>query len=205
MTRLARWILPLLGLGGGEVAAQDDTKVEIGPRLLMVTAGGVPTNDMAGYGVFGSYRWKPRWRLGFALDWVGGDFEVPNEVVQISTPEVVDSTVESLVVSAWVERTYGRWFWTAGLGFAAPDVDDLSGPTAGGGTFDLTTDAGSETIVSGTGGLRWSWGRRLSAEIALRVDHHLAGWTVRDRVSGRTGTIGSYTAYGVHAGLGWRF
>jgi hypothetical protein len=37
------------------------------------------------------------------------------------------------------------------------------------------------------------------------VDRHLADWTVRDRVSGRTGSVDDYTAYGVHAALGWRF
>ena len=182
-----------------------EERFEIGPRLLLVTAGGVPTNDMAGYGIQGSLPLRPAWRLGFALDSLSGDFEVPNEVVQIATPEVFDSTVEMVVVSAWVERGYGRWFWTAGLGFASPDVDDLAGPTLEGGAFDLTTDAGTETILGVTGGGRWSWGARLRAEVALRVDRHLADWTVHDRVSGRTGSVDDYTAYGVHAALGWRF
>ena len=198
-------LLALLFLDTTAAEAQDDSRAEVGPRLLLVTAGGVPTNDMSGYGIQAVFRWRPKWRLGVALDSMGGDFEVPADLVQITTPEVLDSSIESLVVSAWAERAYGRWFWTAGLGYASPDVEDLAGPTSTGGTFDLTTDAGSEIVLSATGGIRWSMGRRLTAEIALRVDHHLAEWTVHDRVSGRTGSIDDYTAYGAHVGLGWRF
>ena len=203
--RRAWWIVSVLALGSVSPTEAAEERFEVGPRLLLVTAGGVPSNDMSGYGLQGSLRLRPGWRLGFALDSLGGDFEVPSEIVQIATPEVFDSTVEMVVVSAWVERGYGRWFWTAGLGFASPDVDDLAGPTLGGGAFDLTTDAGTETILEVTGGGRWRWGGRMQAEVALRVDHHLADWTVRDRVSGRTGSVTDYTTYGVHAALGWRF
>jgi hypothetical protein len=205
MMRRASLTIALSVLCVPAAAAQDVPRLEIGPRLLIVTAGGVPTNDMSGYGVQGLVRWRSNWRLGFALDSMGGDFEVPNEIVQITTPEVLDAKMDTLVLSAWVERAYRRWFWTAGLGFASPDVDDLAGPATAGGSFNLTTDAGSETILSATAGGRWSWGERLRAEAALRVDHHLADWTVRDRVSGRTGSIDDYTAYGVHAGVSWRF
>jgi hypothetical protein len=202
--RRAWWLLTLVAVAA-DIPARAQDRFEIGPRLLVVTAGGVPTNDMSGYGLQGTYRWRPSWRIGLALDSMGGDFEVPNEVVQIATPEVFDSTVEMVVVSAWVEREYGRWFWTAGLGLASPDVDDLSGPTVDGGSFDLATDAGTETVLALSAGGRWSWGSRLRAQVALRLDHHLADWTVRDRVSGRTGSIDDYTAYGLQAALGWRF
>ena len=37
-----------------------------------------------------------------------------------------------------------------GLGVGFPDVDDIGGPTATGGTFDLTYDAKTEFHVVGT-------------------------------------------------------
>ncbi len=189
----------------------DALEFEIGPRSMLVTAGGEPANDMMAVGVYGRYRLQRQWWIGFAVDSLGGDFERPYALVGLTAPEEIDSSVDAVVLSAWIERTYGGqdgklgWFWSAGLGFASPDVDDVSGSTSAGGTFDITTDAGSETLLSLAGGLRRTLGGRWHLEAGLRVDHHFADWRIADRVSGATGSVDDYTARGVHVGVTYRF
>ena len=186
-----------------------DPRFEVGLRYAIVTAGGEPTNDMMAAGVYGLYRLRPRWLIGIGLDSWTGDFERPYELVGLSSTEEVDSTLDSLTVTGWVTREYGssprlRWFWSAGLGFGSPDVDDVTGPLEGGGSFDIATDAGSEILVCASGGLRWNLGR-FRLEAAVRADHHVADWTIVDRTSGLTGTVDDYTAVGAHVGLALRF
>ncbi|HYO12216.1 MAG TPA: hypothetical protein VE685_03360 [Thermoanaerobaculia bacterium] len=184
---------------------------ELGPRFRLLTAGGRPANDMFGPGAYGRYRLNERWLVGFAVDSITGDYERPYEIAGLSSPEEIDSTVDALVLSGWVEREYGRtngklrWFWSAGFGFSSPDTDDITGPVSGGGTFDITTDAGSEILVSVGGGLRRGLGRRWSFEVGVQVDQHFTEWTVTDRVSGRTGTLDNYTTRGLLGGLTYRF
>ncbi len=192
-------------------AQPTDPSWELGPRLLVLNAGGEPTNDMMGGGVYGRYRFNERWLVGFAVDSVSGDFERPFELVGLSSPEEIDSTVEALVFSGWIEREHGRpggrlrWFWTLGLGFSSPEADDITGPTSGGGRFDITTDPGSETQISVSGGLRRYLGQRWGLEVGVRADQHFADWKITDRVSGRTGAIDDYTTVGVQFGLTYRF
>lgn len=184
---------------------------ELGPRLLVLNAGGEPTNDILGGGVFGRYRFNERWLFGFAVDSVSGDFERPYELVGLSSPEEIDSVVDLLVFSGWIEREYGRpdgrlrWFWSLGAGFASPEVDDVTGPVSGGGTFDITTDPGSETMILAGAGLRRHLGQSWALEIGLRADQHFADWKLTDRVSGRTGAIDDYTILGVQFGMTYRF
>jgi hypothetical protein len=184
---------------------------ELGPRIVVLNAGGEPANDLMGAGVYGRYRLSDRWLVGFAVDSITGDYERPYEFLGLASPEEIDSTIETLVFSSWIEREYGnpggklRWFWTAGLGFSSPDTDDITGPVMGGGRFDITTDAGSEVLVSAGAGLRRDLGRRRNVEVGVQADQHFADWKITDRVSRRTGTIDDYTTYGVHFGLAFRF
>ena len=187
---------------------------EFGVRSVMVTAGGEPANDIMGFGLYGRFAAGEKWLVGVALDRAEFDFERPAKALGLEQDpalEAIDATAESLALSAWVERPFasssGRWIWnwTAGLGFAAPDVEDVQGPLAGGGTFDITTDAGTEIIVSITGGVRRLMGEHWALDLGLRVDHHFAEWEVQDRVSGRTTTLDSYTGIGGHFGLAFRF
>lgn len=199
------WMLPAAHAQSGE------PRWELGPRLLVANAGGEPANDLMGYGFFGRYRLNDRWLLGFAVDSITGDYERPYEFIGVASPEEVDSTIESVVFSGWIEREYGgpdrrlRWYWTAGLGFTSPDTDDITGPTVGGGTFDITTDAGSEILVSAGGGFRHRFGARWSYEVGVRANRHFADWEITDRVSGRTGTIDDYTTLTLQGGLTYRF
>ena len=76
-----------------------------------------------------------------------------------------------------------QWFWTAGAGVNSVDVEDQSGPLAGGGTFDIAIDAGTEWVASASVGLRVRLGERFLFEPAMRLDQRFADWDVTDRVS----------------------
>jgi hypothetical protein len=169
-----------------EILAQDDPW-EIGARFNAVTAGGEPANDI----------------LGFAVDRADYDFERPWKVLglqQDPAVEVIDAPAGATTLSVWTEREHARaggrlrWFWSAGLGFGS-----------GGGTFDITTDPGSETVLSGAGGLRLPFAKRWVFDFQLRADGHLADWKVKDRNSAATGSIGGYTGLGGSFVLSRRF
>ena len=178
---------------------------------MILNAGGEPANDLTGTGAYARYRFSDRWLFGFAVDSITGDYERPYEFVGLTSPEEIDGTIDTLFWSGWLEREYGnpdrrlRWFWSAGLGFSSPEADDVTGPSTGGGTFDVATDAGSETLVFVGGGLRRRLGSRWSLEASVRANQHFADWKITDRVSGRSGSIDDYTTIGAQIGLGFRF
>lgn len=194
------------------LARGQEGRLDLGVRAVLMAADGTPANDIPGYGVFGHYRLNDRWKLGFAVDTAEYDFEEPAKIVglqQSESLEAIDALAESTTVSAWVERTFGRerteWFLGAGLGFATIDVPDASGPLQGGGRFDIETEVDTEIVAQLLGGVRRRLGRRWALEFALRADQHFAEWKLRDRVSGRTGTIDDYLALGGHLGVSFRF
>lgn len=200
--------------GASTVAAQSEPRFDFGIRPIVVTAGGEPANDIISLGVFGRYRLAPDVLIGFGIDQAEYDFERPWNVVgleQDSSVDVIDAPTSSTVFSAWIEKQHGnaaspyRFFWGGGLGFAAPSVDDVQGPLEGGGSFALTTDAGTEVIASAFVGARRSLGNRFGVEFALRADHHFSEWQVTDTVSGATGVTGDYTGLGAHLGLYMKF
>ena len=195
-------------------ALAQDGGFDLGVRGIITAGDGEPANDIPGYGVFGHWRMSDRWSIGFAVDRTEYDFEEPSKLVglrQDDDIEPVDTIAEGTVLSAWIERTYPRpagrldWFWGAGLGFASIDVPDAVGPLEGGGTFDISTEADSEVIVTLLAGLHRRLGERWIFEFALRADQHFADWQVTDRVSGNKGAVDDYRALGGHFGLLFRF
>jgi hypothetical protein len=211
-TRLAGVVLVAALALQAPAWAQGD-RFDLGLRGILTAADGEPANDVPGAGVFGHYRFSDRWSLGFAVDSTEYDFEEPARIVglrQDPRVEPVDVLAEATILSAWLERTYQRpgrlsWFWGAGLGFASIDVPEATGPLAGGGTFSITTDVDSEIIASLLGGVHCRLGERWFLELALRADQHFADWKLRDRISGATGAVDDYLAYGGHLGIGFRF
>lgn len=191
--------------------AQSDRRWELGPRVVVVNAGGEPANDMMGFGASLRYSLSDSWRLGFAVDSISGDYERPYEFLGLPSPEEIDSTIDATVLRAWIEREIGaperrlRWYWNLGLGFASPDTEDITGPVLGGGTFDISTDAGTEILAGGGAGFRVRFGRGWNTEIGVRMDRHLTEWEITDRVSGRTGVIDDYTTAELIIGLNYRF
>lgn len=202
-----------LALFPGMTQAQDG-HLDLGIRGTILVADGEPANDIPGFGLFGHYRLNERWKLGFAVDQAEYDFEQPARLLgleQSRNLEAIDVLAESTTVSAWLERSLGdpngrmEWFWGAGLGFASIDVPDASGPLQGGGRFDIETKADTEIVAMLLAGLRRRFGQRWALELALRGEQHFADWQLRDRISGRTGAVEDYLAYGGHLGLSFRF
>ncbi|MDQ5858259.1 MAG: outer membrane beta-barrel protein [Acidobacteriota bacterium] len=209
---LAAILIGLLGLTAAPAAAADGA-FDLGVRGNVLVGNGEPTNDMLGYGIFARFRVSDGWRVGVGVDHTP-EFDVEGVaglVGQSQDPAVdtVDAKASSTVVQAWLERSYpsGRieWFWTVGAGVGNLEVDKVSGPRAGGGTFTVETDAGTEFIAAGSLGLRWFFTRMVALEVAGRLDYHFADWTLVERVSGATSTVDDYLVTGGHVGFTFRF
>jgi len=214
-----RLFLPAIAIGlvclGAAPAAAADGAFDLGVRANVLVGNGEPTNDMIGYGLFARFRVGEGWRVGVGVDH-SPEFDVEGIaalVGQSQDPavEVIDAKGSSTVVRAWLERSYpnasGRfeWFWTVGAGVANVEVDDVSGPRAGGGTFTVVTDAGTEVLAAGSLGLRWFFVPMVALEVAGRLDYHFADWTLQDTVSGATATVDDYLVTGGHVGFTFRF
>jgi hypothetical protein len=191
-----------------------DTRFDLGVRGSITAADGEPANDIPGVGVLGHYALNADWTVGLAVDRTEFDFEEPAKLLGITQDqdlEAIDSVAESTVVSAWVERTYamggGRtlWYLGAGVGAASVDVPDVSGARADGGQFLIHTEADTEIIASALGGVRRVFGQRWYGEVGVRVDQHFADWRFEDRISGASGTVDDYLAFGGHVAIGLRF
>ena len=189
-------------------------RFEVGARGSIMLSDGEPANDVPGYGLFARWRWSERWAIGASVDRVEYDFEQPARLLGLQQDpnlDAIDALATATVVGVWVQRDSsapsGRWswFWGGGLAVASVDVPDARGPVAGGGTFDIRTEPNLEVIASILGGVQWRISRRLFLEVAARVEEHFADWEVTDRVSGLTGSVGSYFAYGGCIGGGVRF
>ena len=195
-------------------ATAADERFEIGLRFDAVGADGTPTNDQLGAGLYGRWRLSERWWLGAAVD-QASDFDVerPYEFLGlVADPrlEEIDAVAESTSLTAWLEREYDRpgrldWFWSVGAGASSVDVDDFAGPLAGGGSFDIAQEVGTELLLLASGGARLRLGERWRLELALRLDQHFTDWRVTDRVSGRTAELDDYLVRGVHLGVACRF
>lgn len=195
---------------GGFLANTQD-KLKIGARAGIYLADGEPANDMIFYGVYGSYLFAPNWYLGVGADFLEFDFEQPYKMLKINSDLVNDASASNTIISAWIEREYGQdsqaWkpFALAGIGFGITDVDDVQGDVPGGGTYDITTDGGTEVIPFIGAGLRNRFNKSFEAEFAVRAQYHIGGWDVKDRISGLKASVDDYFAYGAYAGLIFRF
>src|SRR5688500_2913391 len=152
-----RLFLPAIAIGlvclGAAPAAAADGAFDVGVRGNVLVGNGEPTNDMIGYGLFARFRVSEGWRVGVGVDH-SPEFDVEGVaalVGQTQDPaaEVIDAKASSTVVRAWLERSYPsasrriEWFWTVGAGVGNVEVDEVSGPRAGGGPFSVDTDAGA--------------------------------------------------------------
>jgi hypothetical protein len=154
----------------------------------------------------------PWWaRAGFEL--ASGDFETPHEIVGVAQDPAqadIDADAEYLSFLAWIERVHAwtprdELFVQLGGGWTTVEADDARGPAAGGGTFEIETDADDEILLSAGAGYRRRLWERWVAEVLLRYDHHLADWELRDTVSGATGEVDDYSTWAILIGLGLGF
>ncbi len=195
-------------------ASAQESRYQVGLRGNVLLGDGVPANDILGFGVIGRYALHDGWFAGAALDFYDYDFERTSDVVGIlQDPAVkaIDAAASNTVLSGFFGRRYGEsqrgfdWFWTAGLGIGFPDVDDIGGPTALGGTFDLTTDAGTEFHLMGTLGTSYHLTPTWSATFAARLEHQFMDILVTDRVTGATGKVDSQSPVGAYLSINYEF
>lgn len=195
-------------------AFAQDSKFEIGLRGNVMLGDGLPANDMLGFGVIGRYYLADGWFAGAALDTTDFDFEHTSSILGIpQDPDVkaIDSVATNTILSAFLGKRYGEatrgfdWFWTAGIGVGFPDVKDVTGPVDGGGTFDITTDSGTEIHLISSLGTSYHFSPAWSATFAARLEHHFMDHKLTDRVSGVTTTVDSQTPLGVSLSFNRRF
>ena len=196
------------------ISYAQDSKMDIGLRANVLLGDGIPNNDVLGLGVIGRYRLNNGWFVGAGIDMYEYDFERPASVLGIKqdpNADVIDATTESTVLFGSFGRLYNEtdhgfdWFWSLGLGFASPSVEDISGPTDTGGTFDLTFDVGNEIHLMGTLGTSYNFSKRWSTSFAARVEHHFMDVLITDRVTGTTAKIDAETYTGAYLSLNYRF
>lgn len=195
-------------------AHSDETRYEIGLRANVLLGDGVPANDILGFGFIGRYDLQNGWFAGVTLDTYDYDFERPSKILGIAQDPAVkdiDASASNTVLGGFVGRHYGEsnkgfdWFWTAGLGIGFPDVDNTSGPTDTGGTFDLTFDAKTEIHLMGTLGTSYYFTPAWSATFSARLEHHFMDISITDRVSGSTSKLDSQSPVGAFLSINYRF
>ncbi len=187
----------------------------IGVRALLLS-GGDPANDVFGGELFWKRRLNSGWKIGVGLNALKYDFEKPTDEVDLM-PVIVrgdtpDTKVHSTLLSASVERDFWRssqgrmrWSWSAGLGLNRLQFDNFRGQTTGGDPFDIKIDADPEIVLLGGADFTWSFATRWHLLSGLIVERHFADWTVMDRVSGNTGSVGDYSVLGARVGVGFSF
>ncbi len=202
-------VLALALAAASPASAQE--RFELGGRLDVVGADGEPANDVLGGGLFGRWRLGDRWWLGVGVDHSPEfDVERPYELLGLAgDPEAgeIDAAATSTALTAWLEHRFGDpnrrlgWSWSLGGGFADVSVDDVAGPLAGGGTYAITQEVGTELLLGAGIGLRVRLGGSWEFEGTLRADQHFTDWTVVDQVSGRAIDVDDYLVRGVTLGV----
>ena len=82
----------------------------------------------------------------------------------------------------------------------------MTGATASGGTYSITTDPGTEFLVLGGLGYTTPIGKSdFLFTGSLDAQYNIADWEVTDTISGTSKSLGSYFVYGVKLGISYRF
>lgn len=115
------------------------------------------------------------------------------------------------MITAFAERRYGvgsrqlQPLCSVGLGIKSIDVDPFVGVLDNGTDFDLRIDAGTETVVEGTIGVRYQLTPHWSAMRSVLLQYRFAGWSVTEQISEESTTIDDYTVSGAYFAVGHRF
>ena len=195
-------------------AYADEARYEFGLRANVLLGDGKPANDILGFGLIGRRYRDHGWFFGGSIDSYAYDFERPASFVGLTQDpnvDVIDADGSNTVIAGFLGREYDaddggfRWFWSAGLGVGFAKVDDVSGPTDTGGTFDLTFKVDAEIHLMGALGTTYDFGPKWSASLTGRIEHHFMGIEITDQVTGNTATIDSQTPLGAYLSLNYRF
>lgn len=207
-TRLIAVALPLFLCYSSVQAADGD--YDLGLYASIVGADGEPSNDILGFGLFATRQLNDNWfiDLEFILS-QEADFERPWKVTGLQQDDSVDTidakySSETLMIHAGKKAPFtasSDWYWSAGIGFNSVDVDDVSGPLQGGGNFALVTQADTETIIGVKLGVIHHLSNQWALHYSLRLDQHLADWSVKDSNSSASGAIANYLTYGLNIGI----
>ncbi len=210
-------VLALLCAGcetsGARAQTARERTFELGYHLGTWLGNGEPANDIpVSASLYGRTRIDDGWWIRGGVDLAQGDFETPHELLGITQdPSVddLDADSEYFAMMAWAERVHtigerSEVFWQVGAGVSSVDVDGVSGPVRGGGTFDIETDAGTEYLLSAGAGYRWLW-TNWRLEALARYDYHFADWEITDRVSGASSELDDYGTFALLVGFGYAF
>jgi len=204
----------LLFLGSVSPGFGQESQWEFSVRGNVMQSDGVPASDVFGIGVISRYYLNDGWFAGAALDTTEFNFEQPSAILGIPqdpAAEAVDAASSNTIFSAFMGRQYGDmskgfdWFWTAGLGVGFPDVEDVTGPVDGGGTFDITTNSGTEIHLITSLGTSYHFSSEWSATFTAQVEQHFRDHRITDRISNSTTTIDSQRPVGLSISLNRRF
>jgi len=196
------------------IGQADESKYELGLRGNVLLGDSVPANDILGAGVIARYSLNNGWFIGAGFDAYEYDFERPWKVMglrQDPNVDVIDASADNSVLSGSFGRLYNKtdrgfdWFWTLGVGFASPGVDDVAGLTDTGESFDLMFDVGDEIHLMASLGTSYNFSASWSASFTARVEHHFMDVLVTDRISGNTAKIDSQSPIGASISLNFRF
>ena len=214
MSKISKSFVALLALVASVPAFADRDRNQVGLRVNVLLGSGKPANDILGAGLIGRRYLDDGWFWGGSIDSYAYDFERPVSYVglmQDPNVDIIDADGSNTVVAGFLGREYDaddggfRWFWTAGLGLGFANVDDVSGPTDTGGTFDLTFKVGTEVHVMGTLGTVYDFNPKWSATLSTRFEHHFMDILITDQVTGNTASIDSQTVMGAYLSLNYRF
>lgn len=202
------------------VAALADTpaqRFELGVRAGAQSASGVPVSDIVTAGIYAQWRVADRWRIGLGLDRSEFDVERPAVLVGLapaSEGSDADAGASFTTLGIWVERAYDaprglEWFWRAGVGGSAVDIETVRGPLQGAGTYAVSASIDGEigveeVVVSIGGGVRVLWDRS-AVVVALHADRHIADWEFADQVSAATARVDDFSVWGLSVGWSYRF
>jgi len=178
-------------------------------------ASGQPSGDVLGIGFMTQYQLKNLWFLDIELIQTEADFDNPLKVLELAQDESITSTVNAVYNSTIVMLRLGKIiktsnpvfdaYWSAGLGINTIDVDTITGPLLEGESFKVATDAQTETLIGLSGGIRQHLNDNWDINYALRINYHVADWTVKDIISSTSKKIDNYVLYGVMIGVERRF
>jgi hypothetical protein len=191
-----------------------ESQWELGLRSNTISGDGLPTSDTLGFGVISRFYLNDGWFAGAAIDTAEYDFEHTSAFLggaQDPSAKAIDAAVTNTIFSAFMGRQYGDmskgfdWFWTAGLGVGFPDVEDVGGPVDGGGSFDITTNSGTEIHLITSLGTSYHFSSEWSATFTARVEQHFLDHRLTNRVTDTTTTIDSQTPIGVSISLNRQF
>ena len=165
-------------------------------------------NEVIGPSVRLGYRSTHRWSVSVSAFWSDFDFVDPaDEVLGRSGTPTADASIDLFMVSATA-----RWHFLAsdslidayagaGLGLALPDRGEAVNQPQ----VDIEVDGrpGPEVHLALGGSIGVFESLRFVLE--LRVMHSFTEYEVFDRPTGETEVVESWSAYGLSAGLEWRF